>query len=91
VPTPLTDDVSNSPALPVEYHQSLIQGAIPLLRTKEGAQEWKKTLPLWDRYWDACRELAGQVRARNKEKGYDRFPLELARFDRSKLMEVTGG
>jgi hypothetical protein len=91
VPVPLTDDASNSPLLPVEYHQSLIQGATPLLRVKEGAQEWKKTLPLWDRYWDAAKELAAQVRARNQEKGYDRYPLELQRFDRSKLLAMTKG
>ena len=90
-PQPLTDDTSNSPELQLEYHQSLIHGAIPLLRVKEGAQEWQKTLPLWDRYWDAAMKLAAYVRARNKEKGYDRMPAELARFDRSKLMEATRG
>lgn len=90
-PPLLTDDANNSPLLQTEYHQALIDGAIPLLRVKEGAQEWQKTLPLWDRYWDACMKLGAYVRARNKEKGYDRMPIELRRFDRSKLMEVANG
>lgn len=88
VPPPLTDDAS-SPLLQIQYHQSLIDGAKVLLRVKEGAQEWKKTLVDWDRYWDACMQLGSYVRARNKEKGYDRLPVELARFDRSKLMEMA--
>lgn len=89
VPPPLTDSASSAPLLQVQYHQALIDGAIPLLRVKEGAQEWKKTLDKWDRYWEACMQLGNYVRARNKEKGYDRMPVELARFDRSKLMEMA--
>lgn len=88
VPQPILDNTS-SPVLQIQYHQALMDGATTLLRTKEGAQEWQKTLPQWDRYWDACMKLGDQVRARNREKGYDRLPVELARFDRSKtLMEM---
>lgn len=87
-PAALQDD-GNSPLLQTEYHQALIDGAIPLLRAKEGGQEWQKTLPLWDRYWNATMKLANYVRARNKERGYDRMPFELQRFDRSRLMEAV--
>lgn len=82
-------DSTVAPELQIQYHQNLIDGATTLLRVKEGAQEWQKTLPNWDRYWSACMKLGGIVRARNKEKGYDRLPVELARFDRSKLMEMA--
>ena len=79
------------PELQTEYHQALIDGAIPVLRSKEGAQEFSKVLPQWQRYMDAIQKLGGYVRARNKEQGYDYMPVELARFDKSKLMEVAGG
>lgn len=78
------------PAIPVEYHPVLIEGAIPLCKAKEGGSEWQKTLKNWDRFLDGAQKLGDYVRARNKERGYDRAPVELARFDRSKLlMEVA--
>jgi hypothetical protein len=77
---------TDTPAAPEEYHPALIDGAIPLMRTREGGQEWKKTLPMWDRFLDAATSLADYVRARNKEQGYDYFPMELRRIDRSKLL-----
>ncbi len=86
-PAPLADD-SGEPETQEEYHQSLIDGAVSFLRVKEGAQEWQKTLPSWDRYMSACNKLASYVRARNKELGYDHMPFELARFDKSKVLEV---
>lgn len=80
------------PEVPPEYHPALIEGAIPLLRAKEGGQEWKKVLADWDKFMDACQQLGERVRARNVEQGFDRMPVELARFDRSKmLMEAAGG
>lgn len=87
-PQPLVLD-TDTPELQTEYHQSLIDGAIPLLSIKEGAQEWSKTLGSWERYMDAIQKLGDYVRARNIEQGYDHLPFELARFDRSKLMEVA--
>lgn len=87
-PTPLTDG-TGEPELVEEYHQSLIDGAVPFLRIKEGAQEWQKTLPSWDRFMESTRKLADYVRARNLELGYDRMPVELMRFDRSKVLEVV--
>jgi hypothetical protein len=77
------------PEIPDRYHNNLIDGAIPLLRAKEGASEWQKVLPLWNRYLDAATELSEKVRARNREQGYDHEPFELKLFDRSTLLKET--
>lgn len=89
-PDPLVNP-SDVPEIPDEYHPTLMDLAIPLCRAKEGGGEWKKILPLWDRGLDAATRMGDYVRARNKERGYDRMPVELARFDRSKMLEVAGG
>lgn len=76
------------PEIPAEYHACLVDGAIPLMRTKEGAQEWQKTLPLWNRFLDEAQRMGEYVRARNREQGYDNVPFELAKFDRSRMVVV---
>lgn len=88
-PVDLTS-TSQTPEIPVRYHPALIDGAIPLLRVKEGMQEWQKTLPMWDRWLGAIAECAERVRARNKEQGYDTYPVELKRFDRSRVLQKAG-
>jgi hypothetical protein len=75
------------PEVPYEYHPALIDAAIVLSRCKEGGGEWKKNLPLWDRFMDGCQKLGAYVKARNVEQGYDRLPVEIARYDRSKLLQ----
>lgn len=79
------------PEIPVEYHPCLIDGATPLMRTKEGGQEWQKTLTHWDRFLNEADRLAKYVRARNREQGYDYLPFELAKFDRSRMLEAMSG
>lgn len=74
------------PEIPDEYHASLIDGAIPILRIKEGGGELEKVMPSWNRYLDSAQKLGEYVRGRNKEQGYDYYPFELAHFDRSKLL-----
>lgn len=74
------------PEVPDEYHPDLIDGAIPLMRVKEGGGELQKTMPNWNRFLDACQKLGDYVRARNQGQGYDYTPVELRRFDRSKLL-----
>lgn len=81
----------DQPEIPAAYHPALIDGAIPLLRSKEGGQEWQKVLPLWDRFLDACTNLGDNVRARNKEQAYDHLPMEIRRFDRSKMLKEVAG
>lgn len=75
------------PQIPAEFHPALADGAIPLLRAREGGQDWQKVLPLWDRFIDAATKLADYVRSRNREQGYDYYPVELRRIDRSKMLQ----
>lgn len=81
---PVVLTATGTPEIPERYYPNLIDGAIPLLRTKEGMQEWQKTLPLWNRFLEAIHECAGKVRARNRELGYDALPPELKRYDLSR-------
>lgn len=85
-PAPMINP-ADVPQVPLPYHPVLIDGAIPLCRAKEGGGEWKKTLPQWDRFMDACQKLGAYVRARNKEQGYDRLPMEIERYDRTQLLQ----
>lgn len=82
---------TDTPAIPAEYHPALIDGAIPLMRVKEGGAELQKTMPYWNRFLDEAQRLGDYVRARNKEQGYDHLPFELRRFDRSKLLAAAKG
>jgi hypothetical protein len=80
----LSTDVPESPAA---YHPALIDGAIVLCRAKEGAQEFDKVRGLLDSFLGEAQKLGDYVRARSKEKAYDRMPFELAKFDRSRLIK----
>ena len=83
-------DNGQAPEIPARYHPTLIDGAIPILRVKEGMQEWQKVLGQWDRYVDAVQELANEVRARNREQGLDTLPIEIKRYDRSRMLQKAG-
>jgi len=83
--TPGTD----IPEIPEEYHASLIDYAIPRLRMKEGAQEFAKTLPLFKRFLGDATKFGAYVRRRNLGRGYDKLPIELERFDASKLFRMA--
>lgn len=83
-------DNGQAPEIPARYHPALIDGAIPILRVKEGMQEWQKVLPQWDRFIEAIQELAGVVRARNIEQGFDSIPVEIKRYDRSRMLQKAG-
>ncbi len=76
----------DTPEVPQEFHTALADGAICVMRAKEGGSQFQKALPLWDRFLDACQTLGGRVRTRNREQGYDALPIELARLDRSKML-----
>ena len=86
-PDPLLGGFNESPEIPAEFHPALADWAIPLMRAREGGQDFQKVLPLWDRGLDAATKLADYVRARNKEQGYDYMPVELRRIDRSKMLQ----
>lgn len=79
------------PEIPERYHPTLIDGAIVLARTKEGAQEWQKTLPQWDRFLESAGELAARVRARCREQGYDAAPVEINRADQARFLNRKVG
>lgn len=81
---------ADSPEIPTRYQPALIDGAVALLRVKEGIQEWQKELPRWGRFLDAIQDCAEKVRARNREQGYDTLPVELKRFDRSHVLQKAG-
>ncbi len=78
----------SSPEIPLRYQPALIDGAVPLLRIKEGMQEWQKTMPFWSRFMDAVQDCADKVRARNKELGYDSLPVEIKRYDKSHILKA---
>jgi hypothetical protein len=80
---------ASTPEAPEEAHAALIDGAIPLMRAKEGAQELGKSLPFFDRFLQECQKHANFVRARNLAQRYDRQPFELQRFDKSKLIALA--
>ena len=65
------------PEIPEEYHAALVDGAEPLLRLKEGGQEFAKVLPAWESFMGAARLCAQKVRERNKLAGADRYPAEV--------------
>lgn len=73
------------PEIPQEDHEGLIEGAIPLLRIKEGQQEWQKTLPSWGEFMAVISRRSQMMRARVIEQGYDSSPTELLMWDRSIL------
>jgi len=87
---PVLVNATDVPAIPERYHQFLIDGAIPVMRVKEGDSEFQKTMGYWQRFMDAVNECAGKVRARNVEQGYDSLPVELRRWDQSKLIKMAG-
>jgi hypothetical protein len=82
-PIPLTGD-GQSPEIPEEYHPDLILYVLPRLRANEGAEEWAKNLPDFERFWRAAKKLAMYVRARNQSAKYDTLPPEASWFDRSR-------
>jgi hypothetical protein len=84
-------DNGQAPEIPARSHPALIAAAVPILRIKEGMQEWQKTLPGWDQFLDEVEDVANQVRARNRELGYDSLPAELKRMDRSRMLQKATG
>jgi hypothetical protein len=76
------------PETPLEYHPMYVSYAIYRVRQVEGANGLAAALPLLAEYLDAVTEYGDYMRARNIGAGYDALPLELALFDRSRLLAV---
>lgn len=85
-PIPLVGS-GQAPEIPEEYHPDLINYAVPRLRASEGAEEWRKNLADFLRFWRAARKLAMYVRARNQSAQYDHLPPEQQFFDKSRLAQ----
>lgn len=86
---PTTMAIGATPQIPEEHHLALVDGALPILRMKEGGQEFAKTVPRFDRFLEAATSMANYVRARNLGQRYDRVPFEIEKFDRSKLIALA--
>ena len=83
--SPVDMTTSSTPEIPAEYHPVLLQMVPPLARIKEGASEWRKVLPLWSTAHEGIDQCSKEVRSRNRERGYDRMPVELRKIDLSKF------
>lgn len=77
------------PLIPENYHESLIKFAIPWLRLKEGAQEFNKSVPLFKEFLADAGKLGNYVRVRSRAAGYDQLPMELDKFDMSRLFQTA--
>jgi hypothetical protein len=86
-PLPLVD-VNASPEIPQADHAALWQYAVCRLRLAEGGQELQKSLRYLAGFVDAAKKRAAQVRARSLAARYDKLPLELERFDLSRVMRT---
>lgn len=76
------------PEIPENHHLSLVDIAVPMLRTKEGGQELKKELPSLKTAIASMAQLAAYVRARSLALRYDKLPFEIERFDASRLLAI---
>jgi len=76
----------DTPTLPASYHPALVEYGVYKCRLKEGAQQLARGLGNLNRFLDDMQELGDYVRARSRAARYDVEPLELALFDRSKLV-----
>lgn len=86
---PVALTTGGTPEIPEEYHASLVDGAVPILRAKEGADELQKVIGRFGVFLAAATKHAAFVKQRNLSLRYDRVPFELERFDRSKLMQLA--
>lgn len=86
-PVAMVED-TDVPEITEGDHLALVDGAVPLMRLKDGGQELAAALPLLGRFLEAAKQRALQVRARSLAQRYDKLPLELERVDLSRLMKL---
>jgi hypothetical protein len=84
--SPVALTPGDTPVLPPAYHPALVSWTTYALRKKEGAQSLARGLGELNAYLNAMTELAAYVRARSAAAAFDTLPMELALFDRSKLI-----
>lgn len=76
----------DTPEIRAEYHEALVDGAIPLLRMKEGAQEMASSIHRFERFLRAIAECGAKTRARYAAAQYDRLPAEIRLADLSAII-----
>jgi len=76
----------DTPVIPVANHQDLVEYGVYRCRLKEGAQQLARGLGNFNTFLDSMQKLGDYTRARSLAARYDVQPLELALFDRSKLV-----
>lgn len=84
VPAALVNS-GDTPEIPEERHQDLIDFAVWWLRAKEGGAEFQSTNELLNRFLDNAQKYAEFVRARSMGQLYDRQPPDISKFDRSRF------
>lgn len=87
-PAALTAD-ANTPAIPAIYHPTLIDGAIWLLRLREGGQELANAMDNFQRFIADALKMRNYTRARCQAQQYDLVPKEIALNDLSRMFRVT--
>jgi hypothetical protein len=65
-----------------------VDGAVSLLRMKEGGDELAGAMAGLGRYLQVAAKRAAQVRGRSLAQRYDKLPLELERYDFSRLLKI---
>lgn len=86
MPATLTE--AGTPEIPAEDHEALYQGAIPILRLKEGGQLLSKEMWRFESFLDVARRRATYVRARSRDNQYDSIPPEWKTPDLSRLLKT---
>jgi hypothetical protein len=85
-PAKLVTD-GQSPEIPAEDHEALLDCAIPVMRLKEGGSQLAKVLPRFEAFLAAVKRRADYVRARSRDNQYDSLPAELKVTDLSRLLK----
>ena len=89
VPAPVRmSAAADEPEIPGEYQPLLVGGAIAYLRMAEGGQEFEKAKPALQALIEGAGRLGQYVRQRSLDLRYDRAPIELERFDLSRLLAI---
>jgi hypothetical protein len=75
------------PEIPEAYHTDLVDYGIYRVKLKEGAQQLERAMKHLNRFLDRMDKLGNYVREKSRASKFDTLPMELALFDRSRLVE----
>lgn len=76
--------------LPDVYQPALIDYGVYYVKRKEGGQSLQRGMNHLNRFLDEMTKLGNYVRAKSAAARYDTLPMELALFDRSRLLPKRG-